>query len=867
MAAGARIGRLVWAPFGEQERIGCVVALHEASPRTSHAVRPLLRWASPDFAIDPSLIALADWIADYYLCPRGEALAAVSFIGFSDVRERPQRWVSLSAAWAERAAEKEQGEEIPEENLGRDVQATRNLDFLESIAELDVLRRAPSRKRIVECLASDPAREWPERELLAATSASREALRALCEAGITQVIERLPAWRASATGASAEAATAPPQTPLALVPAQQTAFDAVARAIAERHYAAFLLQGVTGSGKTEVYLQAIQRCFDAGRQAICLVPEIALTPQTLERFRARFGDRVALCHGGLQKSQKLRLARALQTGEVQVVIGPRSAVFSPVRDLGLLIVDEEHEPSYKQEETPRYHARDVGLVRARNARAAVILGSATPSLESLENVRAGKYTLLSLPERIENLPLPHVEVVDMGKELLEDRNPTLFSRRLDEAIRDRLARREQVLLFLNRRGFANFALCPACGHIPRCPHDDITLTYHCIKPREEKRTPAISASPRRAATANMSAASAVSAGPDAQEDLFAGLWMPADMSAAARSAAKSRSPGDSLSSDSSADDSFAANSRPPRRLGGLGPAYLSRSVREAPRDEQGRLQVLICHLCGHRVPLPPRCPQCGDPGISVVGQGTQRIEDEIAERYPGARLLRMDLDTMSRPGAYEEAWARVTGGEVDILLGTQMIAKGLHLERVTLVGVVLADIGLFVPDFRSSERTFQLLTQVAGRAGRSQLGGEVLIQTYAPGSKAVQCAVAHDVDAFAAEEIKRRRMLRFPPVAKLAAITLSGKDLGAVIDAAGRLSGILRRRRHQDEHRGCSVLGPMPAPYARLKEMWRQRILVRAQQGAAPLHRLLRASIEEYESQPRPGGLRLVVDIDPMDLL
>ncbi len=800
MAADARPGRLVLAPLSRKERIGCIVELSTQPPEGVPALRPLVGWVSPDFEIDPPLIALARWIAGYYLCTGGEALAAVSFIGFTDVNLPRETWISLASDWTKPGS-------------GGD-------------AEESLLKGAPARRRLLGVLRESPKREWPATEALSLARTSRTVLRSLVDTGAVVEAQRPVAWEPENREPVRR------DTPQVLTPRQSESYQPVVQALEQRRFAAFLLQGVTGSGKTEIYLQAIQRCLDLGRQALCLVPEIALTPQTLERFQARFGNRIGVCHGRMTRNEKLRLACALRNRDVRVVIGPRSAVFSPVPDLGLLVVDEEHETTYKQNESPRYHARDTGLMRARAANAVVLLGSATPSLESLENARQGKYELLTLPDRIDSRPLPPVEIVDMATELREGHNPSLFSRRMETAIHQRLERSEQTILFLNRRGFANFVLCPNCGHVPRCPNDDVAMTYHRIREAPEKR-------PQRPGTSDVE---------DLQQDLFEGL-----------------SSSDAVQLRRARGQSSPAPAPNSKRAKSVGPSYLGKNILDTP-DEQGRVARLVCHLCSHKVPMPPRCPQCADPRLSVVGQGTQRIEDELAERFPKARILRMDLDTMSRRNAYDAAWRRITQGEVDIILGTQIIAKGLHLERVTLVGVVLADVGLFVPDFRAGERTFGLLTQVAGRTGRSALGGEVIIQTYVPQATPIQCALTHDVEAFAEEELRRRRWLRFPPVTRLAAITLTGKELEPVLETAGGLSGILRRKRHLDIHAGCTVLGPMPAPLSRLRGRWRQRILVRGE-TPGPLHSLLRDSLDEYESRTFPSSVRVTVDVDPLDLM
>lgn len=788
------VGSLVAAPLGKHESIGCIVEVRDKPPEGMTSLRCLARRVTPDFAIDPALVSLAHWMADYYLCNLGEALQAVSFVGFTDQKETPERTLTLAPEWKS------------EDPAGGVAGAEDRPSFGDEAAiALALLRSAPGGR-------------LPAAVLRKQTGVSDKTLKALVKVGavIEQREARLWVPRALVLPRRDE--------PLVLNQAQQNALHRIQEAMHAGIYRTFLLLGVTGSGKTEIYLQAIQRCLEQGRQAICLVPEIALTPQTHERFQARFGPWVGMCHADVDRREKHRLARALRRGDVRIVLGARSAVFAPVPDLGLLVVDEEHESTYKQSSgSPRYHARDAGLMRARAAGAVAVLGSATPSLESHYNARQGKYELLALPDRIEGINLPRVEILDMAEELREHRNPSLFSHRLDAAIRDRLARREQVILFLNRRGFANYTFCAACGYVPRCTRDDMALTYHLSAAgQEETPTPE-----------------------EMQGDLFDDLF-------------------EESQSDKEAGKSLGSL-RKRKAISPKSARHITRPMLDVP-DAQGRRRRLVCHFCGRTIPMPPRCPECAAPALQVIGQGTQRIEEELAGRYPSSKILRMDSDTMSRRAAYEEAWDRITRGEVDIILGTQMIAKGFHLERVTLVGVVLADVSLFVPDFRSAERTFALLTQVAGRAGRGERPGEVIIQTYVPRAEVIQCAIGHDVARFTESELRRRNWLRFPPIHRLAAVEVAAVQLESALDASSRLAGILRRMCHWDDYRECSILGPMAPPLGRLKNRWRRRILVRAPEPVV-LHSLLRAALKEFATRPRSPGMHLLVDIDPLDLM
>ncbi len=443
------------------------------------------------------------------------------------------------------------------------------------------------------------------------------------------------------------------------MPGQADVYETITRTVIARESKVFLLQGVTGSGKTEVYLQSIALCIEQGRQAIVLVPEISLTPQMVERFKSRFGDAVAVLHSRLSGGERYDEWRKIKERRVKVAIGARSAIFAPFEQIGLIIIDEEHESSYKQEETPKYHAREVAVKRARQHNAVVVLGSATPSLESFmaarrASLQLGGGALLPLPQRALGRPLPPVEVVDMREEL-KDGNRSMFSRRLHSALQQCLERGEQAVLLLNRRGYSTFVMCRSCGYTAGCPHCDISLTYH------------------------------------------------------------------------------------------------------------QRTRMLRCHYCGHAERSPETCPDCGSEHIRFFGTGTQRVEEELVKLFPGIRVIRMDVDTTTEKGSHEKWLTQFGQHKADVLLGTQMVAKGLDFPLVTLVGVIAADSSLNLPDFRAAEKTFQLLTQVAGRAGRHHLPGQVVIQSYMPEHYSIQTAKLHDYDAFLEEELKHRRLLSYPP--------------------------------------------------------------------------------------------------------
>jgi primosomal protein N' (replication factor Y) len=531
--------------------------------------------------------------------------------------------------------------------------------------------------------------------------------------------------------------------------------------------APFLLYGVTGSGKTLVYLELLRDVvMRQGRGAIVLVPEIALTPQTVARFRAEFGDVVAVLHSALSDGERYDAWRALREGRRRIAIGARSAIFAPVRDLGAIIVDEEHEASYKQSEAPRYHAREVAVVRARMARAVCVLGSATPALESWHNAQREKYRLLRLPERVEGRPLPPVQVIDLRAERAREApsplpraGPLILAEPLVDALHDRQRRGEQSILLLNRRGYATFVQCRACGHVWQCGACNVSLTFH----RGRKR--------------------------------------------------------------------------------------------------------LVCHYCMYEAAQPTRCVACRSEDIAFRGVGTEQVEREVSELFPSARLARMDVDTTSGKWSHHEILERVGRGDVDILLGTQMIAKGLDFPNVTLVGVINADVAMNLPDFRASERTFQLLTQVAGRAGRGPRGGLVLIQTSLPNHYAIRAAVEHDYDTFATRELEERAEPRYPPHARLANVILSGTNERAVQDAAQHAADWVQAMLDtQRVPHTVQLTGPAPCPIDRIRGRWRWHFLLRSTRASSLGHVCQRLQTQ-YAIKPGRAELRVVLDRDPVSLL
>lgn len=716
-----QLGDLVVAPFGHRRKpaIGCVVGIDNAlDPGLEPSkVRSLLRHATPGYRLSEEQRVLGRWIATHYACSWGEALSSISLVGFNDVGRQSERWLSLAN---------------PEEEIPKS--ARRQQVVAEYLRETDNLPRTAT-------------------FLAGACEVSSATIDAMIRAGRLRV-EHRPPNRPDPYEQPAE-----PDTPPTLNPEQREAVDQIDRALSDGKSETFLLHGITGSGKTEVYLHALAKCIESNRQGIVLVPEIALTPQTVGRFRARFGARVGVVHSRLTLGQKLTLWRRIEAGEIDVVIGARSAVFAPLPRVGLIVIDEEHEGTYKQgSPAPRYHARDVGIVRAQRLGAVVILGSATPSMESQANVDRGKFTLLTLAKRIGIAELPKVQLVNMCDEIIDETNPTPISSRLRAALIERLERGEQSVILLNRRGFAPFMLCPSCRHVVRCDHCDVAMTWH-------------------------------------------------------------RSRG-----------------------------------------------LLVCHWCEATRRPPKMCPDCSESELMPIGVGTQRIEEELQREFPLARTLRIDLDTTRGKDAFLHHWKKIKGGEVDIILGTQMIAKGLDLPGVTLVGVISADQTLFLPDFRSAERAFQLMTQVAGRAGRGDRPGEVLIQTYVPHHYALRFALNHDFHGFFKKEMRVRQVLRYPPAQRLAAMLFTGEDELTVAKAAKRMGDICRTAMHLDQCEGMTVVGPGPAPMARLNDRWRWRLLLRSS-SAKVLHGAIALSVEEYGKPAAPRGVQLTVDVDPMDLL
>ncbi|MFA1713103.1 primosomal protein N' [Peribacillus frigoritolerans] len=541
--------------------------------------------------------------------------------------------------------------------------------------------------------------------------------------------------------------------PFTLTAEQTAALKPIQENIHRDEHDVFLLYGVTGSGKTEVYLQAIASVIEKGKEAIMLVPEISLTPQTVKRFKERFGEQVAVMHSGLSVGEKYDEWRKIHRKEVKVVVGARSAVFAPFENLGLVIIDEEHESSYKQEETPRYHARDVAIERAKSYGCPVILGSATPTLESFARAKKNVYKLLTLSQRMNKNALPAVEIVDMREELRTG-NRSMFSELLFTKLKDRLDKGEQTVLMLNKRGHSSFVMCRSCGLVINCPNCDISLTYHRFN------------------------------------------------------------------------------------------------------------DIMKCHYCGFEEGMPSVCPECESEHIRFFGTGTQKVEEELAKILPEARVIRMDVDTTSKKGSHERLLNAFGEGKADILLGTQMIAKGLDFPNITLVGVLSADTMLHLPDFRSSEKTFQLLTQVSGRAGRHQLPGEVVIQTYTPEHYSIKLSALQDFDAFYEREMYLRRQSHYPPYYYVVLITVSHEDLMKTVSVTEKITNYLGSRLNRDS----VVLGPVASPISRINNRYRYQCLIKYKREP-DLNQHLRTLLEHYQKETAQNHLQISIDLNPQIMM
>ncbi len=814
------VGGRVLVPFRQQRITGIVVELHDRKP--SVTTKTILTVLDTTPVLDEQLLQLGRWIADYYLAPLGEVFRTMLPLNAEFKRSIAYRLteaghvalhqagVSGSSARSRRTPEEQAAEfrvldylaaaaasdenEIEDEGgvprvspLLRDVGAT--AAGVAMIRE-ETLRSATKVSRAV--LAGMVRKKWLAREdasapqdatrtirvailksaegklndnqrtLIDALAASggrvpvstlqslrvpRTTLTTLLRRGLVEVVEQPAEFTVS------RSKPRPSLFDFDLNKAQRSALARMRRDVAERKFSGMLLHGVTGSGKTAVYLAAMRGVLEAGRSAILLVPEIGLTPAVAADLHQIFGDEVAILHSALSDKERAEQWHRIKRGDARMVVGTRSAVFAPVADLALIIVDEEHDSSYKQEETPRYHARDVAVVRAKNANAVVVLGSATPSLESYFNAKKNKYALVELPDRVEQRPLPEVEIIDMRQEFQETGHEQVISRKLAAEIKDRLDRKEQVMVLLNRRGYSPVVLCRTCGKKLECQNCAIALTHH---KRENK---------------------------------------------------------------------------------------------------------MVCHYCGFTAAVPKACVHCGSEYVYFLGTGSEKLEELLHGMFPQARIARLDRDTVRSHEDFERALNALKDGQLDLLVGTQMIAKGHDIHGVTLVGVVGADVALGLPDFRAAERTFQLLTQVAGRAGRGQTPGKVVLQTYFQDHYAVQYAARHDFIGFYEKELQFRSWMHYPPYSALANVLIRSDKL----DDALQWSGTLGKWFDSTRHEGVRVLGPAAAPIMRLKRDYRYHFVLKSP-SRKNLNTTLRAMLA-YAAEKKIPRTQVIVDVDALWLM
>jgi primosomal protein N' (replication factor Y) len=790
------VGGRVLVSFRQQRLTGIVVELHDRRP--SVKIKPVLEVLDVAPVLDQQLLSLGRWIADYYLAPLGEVFRtmlplnaefkravayritaegqmALHLAGASGSSARSRRTPEEQAAEFRvldylAAQESAPGESIQvrEESLRsatrvsklilsgmarkrwlvrEDVSAARDATRTVKIALLKSAdgKLNDNQRRLVETLAASGGRVPVE--TLQSLDIPRTTLATLVRRGLIEIVEE------AATFAVSNSKPRPSRLEFDFNTAQKAALTRLRETIEAKKFSGILLHGVTGSGKTAVYLAGMRAVLDAGRSAILLVPEIGLTPAVAADLHQIFGDEVAILHSALSDKERAQQWHRIKSGEARMVVGTRSAVFAPVADLALIIVDEEHDSSYKQEETPRYHARDIAVVLAKMANAVVVMGSATPSLESYFNARKNKYALVELPDRVEQRPLPEVEIIDMRQEFQETGHEQVISRKLAAEIKERLDRKEQVMVLLNRRGYSPVVLCRTCGKTLECQNCAIALTHH---KREHK---------------------------------------------------------------------------------------------------------MICHYCGYTAPVPKACVHCGSEYVYFLGTGSEKLEELLHGMFPQARIARLDRDTVRGHEDFERTLNALNEGELDVLVGTQMIAKGHDIHGVTLVGVVGADSALGMPDFRAAERTFQLLTQVAGRAGRGQAPGKVVLQTYFQDHYAVQYAARHDFAGFYDKELRFRSWMHYPPYSALANVLIRSNKL----DEALQWSGTLGKWFEQTRHEGVRVLGPATAPIMRLKRDYRYHFVLKSP-SREKLNATLRAMLA-YATAHKIPRTQVIVDVDALWLM
>jgi len=782
-------GTRVLVPFRSLRLAGVVTALHDRAPKVT--AKNILSVLDDEPALDEGLMKLGEWISRYYLAPLGEVFRTMLPLAAEVRRARAYRITPIGQEALHSSAHggsSLRSRRTPAEQMTEYAV----LDYLngrDSAREASLRAATKASRRLLEGLvrkkwivredsaAARPPQAGPQRriallrevtgklnanqktlidtlaaaggrlplEMLSGLELPKSTLAGLVRRKLVEIVEEAAPFSLSGM-------TLRPED-FSLSAEQRAVLAHIDAAVLSKKFSVSLIHGVTGSGKTAVYLAALQGVLEAGRSAILLVPEIGLTPAAAARLQATFGEQAAILHSGLTAGERAGQWHRIRKGEARIVVGTRSAVFAPVQNLALIVVDEEQDPSYKQEETPRYHGRDVAILRAQQAGAAVVLGSATPALESFYNAQRGKYALLELRERVEQRPLPEVEVVDMREEFRATGEDQLFSRKLVAEIRERLERGEQAMILLNRRGYSAVVLCRACGETVECQNCAIALTHH-----------------------------------------------------------------------------------------------------------KGRNR-LLCHYCGYQQAVPEACPKCASEYVQFLGTGSEKLEERIHGAFPQARVGRLDRDTVRGRGDFERVLNALDAGELDLLVGTQMIAKGHDIHGVTLVGVVGADFALGFPDFRAAERTFQLLTQVAGRAGRGTVPGRVVLQTYHPEHYAIQFAARHDYAGFYEKELRYRKWMHYPPFTAVANVLIRSEKLEEALGYAGAIERWFEKRRAA----GLRVLGPSAAPLSRLKRDYRYHFVLKAE-SRERLNATLRALQRRLAEQKIPSR-NVVVDVDALSLL
>ena len=782
------VGARVLVPFRKERMVGVVTRLHDSPPAVE--IKPVTAVLDEEPALSPALLELGEWIARYYIAPLGEVLRAMLPLVAEFRRAHVLR---ITASGQQALYQAATGGSSLRSRKPAEEQAD-ELRLLDYLANREEVREATLRSVFPgsrAALASLARKKWIEREDVSATRQAgkfvsyavlnqeamlgrqteqqRMLLEALRATGGRAPLEAMRVISPSALATLAKRGAVniererveykhsglkpPSNAQLELTAAQQAALQRINAAMTAGKFHVALLHGVTGSGKTAVYLAAMQAALAVGRTAILLVPEIGLTPAAAAHLAEIFGDAVAILHSALTADERAQQWRRIRSGDAKIVVGTRSAVFAPVERPALIVVDEEQDSSYKQEETPRYHGRDVAVMRGKIENAVVVLVSATPSLESFYNTQQGRYELIELTERVEQRAMPRVELVDMRQEFQHTGEEQIFSRRLSEEVRARLERGEQAIVLLNRRGYSPVVLCRACGESVQCRDCAITLTYH------------------------------------------------------------------------------------------------------------KRANQLECHYCGYRQAVPRVCPKCGSEHVFFLGSGSEKLEEQLHAEFPRARIGRLDRDTVRRRGDFERVLGAFHAGEIDLLVGTQMIAKGHDVHGVTLVGVVGADFALGFPDFRAAERTFQLLTQVAGRAGRGTVAGEVILQTYFPEHYAIQFAAQHDYAGFSEKELRYRKWMNYPPFTAVANVLVRSSKLDDALKFSGALGGWLDK----NKTKGLRVMGPAAAPLARLMREYRYHFIMKSE-SRERLNATIRGMLA-FAAEKKIPRANVIVDVDPVSLL